>query len=113
MLYNFELALNFKRNCEPHQFYQKKRKHLEFTIIDNYCKIVRLIRRFVVSRNKTMENLSLPNMVNEHTKLCRICLATSDELYSIHGFGKICDKTVKINDLLSECTSIEVSGIIS
>lgn len=55
----------------------------------------------------------LPNVVNEHTKLCRICLSTSDEFYSIYDVGKISDKTVKINELLSECTSIEVNGISS
>ena len=56
-----------------------------------------------------MATIRLPNVVNEDTKICRICLSSSDELYSIYDFGKICDKTVKINELLSECTSIEVN----
>lgn len=72
-----------------------------------------MVHAIVESKNIRMANVSLPNVVNEHTKLCRICLSAPDELYSINGFGKICDKTVKINDLLSECTSIEVSGIES
>lgn len=59
-----------------------------------------------------MANVRLPNVVNEHTKLCRICLSSSlDEFYSIYDIGTVCEKTVKINDLLSDCTSIEVIEI--
>lgn len=60
-----------------------------------------------------MENICLPKVVNEHTKLCRICLSSADEFYSIYDTGKISDKTVKINDLLTECTSIEVGTKIT
>lgn len=56
-----------------------------------------------------MTSVELPDVVNECTKMCRICLNTLAELYSIHDFGKLCNKTVKISDLLSECTSIEVT----
>lgn len=50
----------------------------------------------------------VPDVVNESTRICRICLSNTDELYSILDFGKVCDKTVKISDMLAECTSIEV-----
>lgn len=56
-----------------------------------------------------MSAVHLPDVVNEHTKICRICLNVADEFYSIHDFGKVCNKTVKISELLSECTSIEVN----
>lgn len=55
-----------------------------------------------------MTEVHLPDIVNEFTKICRICLNASNEFYSIEDFGKFCNKTVKISDLLSECTSIEV-----
>lgn len=55
-----------------------------------------------------MSEIHLPDVVNEFTKICRICLSPADELYSIHDIGKLCNKTVKISDMLSECTSIEV-----
>lgn len=51
----------------------------------------------------------LPDVVNESTRICRICLSITDELHSIRDFGKVCDKTVKISDMLAECTSIEVT----
>lgn len=56
-----------------------------------------------------MMSVRLPDVVNECTKICRICLNAATDLYSIHDFGKVCNKTVKISDLLSECTSIEVN----
>lgn len=55
-----------------------------------------------------MEDIHLPDVVNEFTKLCRVCLNDADEFYPLHDFGKICNKTVKISDMLSDCTSIEV-----
>lgn len=55
-----------------------------------------------------MNITQIPETVNEFTKICRICLSTNNELYSIQDVGKICEKTVKISDLLTECTSIEV-----
>lgn len=59
-----------------------------------------------------MSNVDLPDVVNEHTKICRICLNTADEYYSIQDYGKLCDKIVKLSDLISECTSIEVKFVI-
>lgn len=55
-----------------------------------------------------MTETHLPDVVNEFTKICRICVNAPEELYSIHDIGRICNKTVKVSDLLSECTSIEV-----
>lgn len=55
-----------------------------------------------------MTETDLPEVVNEFTKICRICLNDADEFHSIQDFGKVCNVTVKISDLLSECTSIEV-----
>lgn len=55
-----------------------------------------------------MEDVYLPDVINELTKICRICLNDADEMYSINEFGKISNKTVRISEILSECTSIEV-----
>lgn len=57
-----------------------------------------------------MTETNLPEIVDEFTKICRICLkyVGFDEFHSIQDFGKVCNVTVKISDLLSECTSIEV-----
>lgn len=57
-----------------------------------------------------MEINKLPEIMDENTKICRICLGASDEdLYSIYDSGKVGDKTLKIMDILTDCTSIEVN----
>lgn len=56
-----------------------------------------------------MAEIDLPETVNEFTRICRVCLNVSDaEYYSIEDFGKVCGKSVKISELLAECTSIQV-----
>lgn len=51
--------------------------------------------------------------MDENTRICRICLGASDEdLYSIYDSGKVGNKTLKITDILTDCTSIEVNSKI-
>lgn len=56
-----------------------------------------------------MDVVHLPDDVNEFTKICRVCLSGANDLYPIYDLGKVCNKTVKISDILSDCTSIEVN----
>lgn len=55
-----------------------------------------------------MAESHLPDLVDEFTKICRICLNATEKMYSIQDFGKVCNKPVKISDLLSESTSLQV-----
>lgn len=58
-----------------------------------------------------MEKNNLPDVVDETTILCRICLSDSEELYSIFDYGKVGSKMFKILDILTEFTSIEVNKL--
>lgn len=46
--------------------------------------------------------------INKDTKICRICLEAQCELRSIYKTGKILDHSVKLCDILAECTSLVV-----
>lgn len=54
-----------------------------------------------------MEELNAIDELNETTQICRICLNTERELHSIFSFGQVCDKSVQLVDVVTECTSIE------
>lgn len=59
-----------------------------------------------------MENVQLPDKVNENTKICRICLKGDADLQSIWKMVNACsiDRSVQIVDILADCTSIEVGN---
>lgn len=56
-----------------------------------------------------MENPNVPDEIDESTQICRICLNDDRELQSIFSFGQICDKNVRLVEVITDCTSIEVN----
>lgn len=56
-----------------------------------------------------MEAPTLPDEINEATPICRICLSDERELQSIFSYGQICDKNVRLVEVVTDCTSIEVN----
>lgn len=51
--------------------------------------------------------MEIDNELNNE-KICRACLNSTKDLRSIYKTGKICNERVKLCDVLSECTSLEV-----
>lgn len=56
-----------------------------------------------------MEAPILPDEINEATPICRICLNDERELQSLYSYGQICDKNVRLVEVVTDCTSIEVN----
>lgn len=59
-----------------------------------------------------MSSPTIPDEINKTTEICRICLSQNCELHSIYSFGRILDTDVRLVDILSDCTSIEVNTAI-